>query len=54
MGKVFIDRREGERRIGDRREISLDSQKLQQRRLETMADRRLGAERRQGERRLMN
>ena len=53
MGKVFIDRREGERRIGDRRESSLDSLKLQQRRLETMPERRMFAERRQRERRIM-
>jgi len=53
MGKVFIDRREGERRIGDRRESSLDSLKLQQRRLETTPERRMGAERRQCERRHM-
>lgn len=54
MGKVFIDRREGERRIGDRRESSLDALKLQQRRLETMPERRMCSERRQRERRILS
>lgn len=52
MGKVFIDRREGERRIGDRRDFSPESLKLQQRRLEGTNERRLDVERRQRERRL--
>jgi len=54
MGRVFIDRREGERRIGDRRESTMDALKLQQRRLETMPERRMSAERRQRERRIMS
>ncbi len=53
MGKVFIDRREGERRIGERRSFTPDGLKMQQRRLESISDRRMGAERRQRERRLM-
>jgi hypothetical protein len=53
VGKVFIDRREGERRIGERREHSPDSLKMQQRRLETMPERRMAVERRQRERRMM-
>ena len=51
MGKVFIDRREGERRIGERRDLSPEGLKLQQRRLETMPERRIEGERRQRERR---
>lgn len=52
MGKVFIDRREGERRIGERRDLSPEGLKLMQRRLETMPDRRLGEDRRRQQRRL--
>ncbi len=51
MGKVFIDRREGERRIGERRDHTPETMKLQQRLLETIADRRMHVERRQRERR---
>lgn len=53
MGKVFIDRREGERRIGERRDLSTEGFKLEQRRLETSPNRRMGVERRQCERRMM-
>ncbi len=52
MDKVFTSRREGERRIGERRDLSPDALKLQQRRLESMDERRLGVERRQRERRI--
>lgn len=51
MGKIFIDRREGERRIGERRDVSSDGLKLQHRRLESTDERRLQVERRQRERR---
>lgn len=51
MGKVFIDRREGERRIGERRDFSPEGIRLQQRRLEGADERRLNVERRQRERR---
>jgi len=51
MGKVFIDRREGERRIGERRNLTPEGYKMQQRVLETISERRLNVERRQRERR---
>lgn len=51
MGKVFIDRREGERRIGERRDFSPDGLKLMQRRLETMPERRDDQNRRKSQRR---
>jgi len=53
LGKVFIDRREGERRIGERRDFTTEGLKMQQRRLESTSDRRMGVERRQRERRVM-
>ncbi len=52
MGKVFIDRREGERRIGERRDHTPDGLKLQNKRLEAISERRLNVERRQRERRI--
>jgi hypothetical protein len=52
MGKVFDDRREGSRRIGERRDFTPDRIKLQQRRLEGTNERRLNVERRQRERRV--
>jgi hypothetical protein len=54
MGKVFIDRREGERRIGERRDQSSDGLSLMERRLETMPDRREGEDRRKRSRRQFN
>jgi hypothetical protein len=51
MGKVFIDRREGERRIGERRDASPEGSLMMQRYLETMPDRRSGEERRNSNRR---
>lgn len=54
MGRVFIDRREGERRIGDRRDFSPEGIALMMRRLETMPDRRMEGDRRQRERRRFN
>ena len=51
MGKVFIDRREGERRIGQRRDSSPEGNLMMQRYLETMPDRRNGEERRNSDRR---
>ena len=54
MGKVFIDRREGERRIGERRDLSPEGSNLMQRRLETMSDRRSGEDRRKRQRRQFN
>jgi hypothetical protein len=51
MGKVFVDRREGARRIGERRDFTPDGLKMQQRRLEG-TNRRLDVERRHRERRL--
>ena len=54
MGKVFIDRREGERRIGERRQQSTDDLSLQTRRPETMLDRRKGEDRRKRSRRQFN
>jgi hypothetical protein len=54
MGKVFINRREGERRIGERRDFSPEGLKLQQRRLEGTGERRLHVERRHRERRLQD
>jgi hypothetical protein len=54
MGRVFIDRREGERRIGERRDVSPEGLMLMQRRLETMPDRRMEEDRRQRERRRFN
>ncbi len=54
MGKVFIDRREGERRIGERRDLSPEGLLLMKRILETRPDRRCGSDRRQGDRRRVN
>jgi hypothetical protein len=54
MGKVFVDRREGARRIGERRDFTPDGLKMQQRRLEGTNERRLNVERRQRERRAPN
>jgi len=51
MGKVFIDRREGERRIGERRDLSPEGLQLMARRLETIPDRRNGEDRRRNDRR---
>ncbi len=46
MGKVFIDRREGERRIGERRDLSPEGIRMMELRLETMPDRRDDEDRR--------
>ena len=54
MGKVFIDRREGERRIGERRDLSTEGLLLMTRRLETIPDRRSGEDRRKDNRRQVN
>ncbi|MCX6639478.1 MAG: hypothetical protein NTW14_03230 [bacterium] len=51
MGKVFIDRREGERRIGERRKLSPEGLALQKRLLEAMQNRRNDQDRRAEERR---
>lgn len=51
MGKVFIDRREGERRIGERRDSSPEGVLLMKHILETRQDRRNGSERRSEDRR---
>ena len=54
MGKVFIDRREGERRIGERRDLTEEGMMLMQRYLETMPDRRNSDDRRNESRRLVS
>lgn len=54
MGKVFIDRREGERRIGERRDFSQEGLLLIQTYLETMPDRRNSDDRRKDSRRQYN
>ena len=51
MGKVFIDRREGERRIGERRDTTPEGMLMMQRYLETMPDRRNDEDRRESKRR---
>lgn len=51
MGKVFIDRREGERRIGERRNFSPDGLMLEKRLLDAMQNRRASTERRRCDRR---
>lgn len=54
MGKVFIDRREGERRIGERRDLTPEGFALMKRILETRSDRRTGNDRRADDRRKAN
>jgi hypothetical protein len=54
MGKVFIDRREGERRIGERRDLSPEGLLLMKRILEARSDRRKGSDRRRKDRRKIN
>ncbi|MBU0517359.1 hypothetical protein KJ564_00310 [bacterium] len=51
MGKVFIDRREGERRIGERRDRSPEGTLLMNHILETRQERRDVGDRREQKRR---
>ncbi|MFH1862440.1 MAG: hypothetical protein ABH878_06455 [bacterium] len=54
MGKIFVDRREGERRIGERRDFSPAGLAMQSRWLETMPERRKNGDRRDKSRRQNN